>query len=304
MSKIFRNALQRQVRTLLALAIVATVAVCADGSPSRINATRTSDGVLISEAGQAILFYRTAPPAGLEPWRLHYIHPLHAPDGTVLTEDRPTGHLHQRGVYWAWRRIMLDGQQIADSWVMENIAYRIRRSGFKRQRDGSGRLSLKVEWLLNASGARPELLFIEQTEIVVYPLEEGARRIDFKTTLAARRDGLSLAGTDDEKGYGGFSARFVRSDLFDFTTNNRPLEPALGSVAADGEVTMRWRDTQDAPAWRVTLRCSAQGAPVRSWVLRRELSMQNCAFPGRKLVAIPLKQPLSFESTLVIAPKR
>ena len=304
MSKIFRHLLHRQVRPLITLAIVASLAVCAVASPLRIAATRTSEGVLVSEAGQAVFFYRTAPPAGLESWRLHYIHPLHAPDGTVLTEDRPADHLHQRGVYWAWRRIMLDNRQVADSWAMENIAYRVRRSDFKPQSDGSGRLSLKVEWLLT-SATRVEVLAIERTEIVVHPLaDNNARRIDFDTTLTARRAGLSLAGTDDEKGYSGFSARFVRPDLFDFTTANRLLEPTPGWVAADGEVTMSWRDVQDTPPWRITLRCSAQGTPVRAWVLRRELSMQNCAFPGRKPVAVPLRQPLRLLSTLVIAPDR
>jgi len=42
--------------------------------------------------------------------RSDYIHPLYGPSGEVLTMDWAADHSHHRGIYWAWPKVMLDGQ--------------------------------------------------------------------------------------------------------------------------------------------------------------------------------------------------
>ena len=82
--------------------------------PEHVTAEVVADGIGVTAGGQPVLFYRTRPDNGREPWRVNYLHPLHSVAGAVITEDAPVDHLHQRGVYWAWRRILVDGDRVAD----------------------------------------------------------------------------------------------------------------------------------------------------------------------------------------------
>src|SRR5450756_1344739 len=34
--------------------------------------------------------------------RSSYLHPVYAPDGTLLTDDFNKDHPHHRGIFWAW----------------------------------------------------------------------------------------------------------------------------------------------------------------------------------------------------------
>ncbi|HWU13169.1 MAG TPA: hypothetical protein VN157_04080 [Caulobacter sp.] len=50
------------------------------------------------------------------------------------------------------------------------------------------------------------------------------------------------------------------------------------------------------------LACKANGAPITRWILRRELSMQNCVFPGRAPFVLKKGQTLRLQSTLILRP--
>ncbi|MBC6982676.1 DUF6807 family protein [Caulobacter sp. 17J80-11] len=259
-------------------------------------------GVQILDEAQPVLFYRTAPvDAAAEPWRLNYVQPLYAPDGTVLTEDRPADHLHQRGVYWAWRRILKDGVQIGDTWVMKDVTFQSKGVEYAPQPDGSVRLTVKTDWVSTAGGEHT-LLFAETTVVTVPKLKKGARKLAFDTTLTALQPGLALAGTDDEKEYSGFSVRFVHNDKLSFASDGKAVEPTNAVLAAGEALTFAWPKEEGLPNWKVTLACRAQGAPLNRWVLRRELSMQTCAFPGRTPYAVPVDRPLRLQAELTIAP--
>lgn len=288
---------------------VPLAAACALALPAAALAAPTEavfarQGVEVLEGDQPVLFYRTAPadPAA-EPWRLNYVHPLHAPDGTVLTEDRPGDHLHQRGVYWAWRRILKDGVQIGDTWVMKDVTFETKRRDFARLPDGSGRLTVETTWVSTVGGTRAPL-FAETTVVTVPPLKDGVRRLTFDTALTALQPGLALAGTDDEKEYSGFSVRFVRNDRLSFTSEGKPVEPTNAVLVAGEAMTFAWPQDEGLPSWTITLACRADGQAVKKWVLRRERSMQTCAFPGRAPVAVPTDKPLRLQTELTIAPAR
>jgi hypothetical protein len=77
---------RRVLPLLAALALLAPAELHAD---PRVDAVFADDGVTITDGGKSVLFYRTAPADPREPGRLNYVHPIWAPDGTVLTEDRP-----------------------------------------------------------------------------------------------------------------------------------------------------------------------------------------------------------------------
>src|SRR5688572_12125229 len=69
----------------------------------RLRLTATNAGVVARDGEKPLLAYHAAEvagPAGTGPLftRSGYIHPVHAPNGAVVTDDFPADHLHQRGV--------------------------------------------------------------------------------------------------------------------------------------------------------------------------------------------------------------
>ncbi|NEX92757.1 DUF6807 family protein [Caulobacter sp. 17J65-9] len=281
--------------------LAASALFAAPAWAGRIDAQPGDGGVQLVEDGAPVLFYRTAADPAAEAWRLNFVHPLLAPDGTVLTENRPADHLHQRGVYWAWRRVLKDGQQIGDTWVMKDVEFDTEGSHFVGLPDGTGQLTVRSEWVSTAGGER-EPLFAELTTVTVRPTANGVRKLSFDTTLTALQPGLALAGTDDEKEYSGFSVRFVHNDKLSFTSDGKPVEPTNALLTAGQAMTFAWPKGEGLPNWKVTLACRAQGAALTKWVLRRELSMQTCAFPGRTPYAVPVDQPLRLRAEMTIAP--
>jgi hypothetical protein len=99
--------------------------------------------------------------------------------------------------------------------------------------------------------------------------------------LRGLRAGVAIAGTDDEKGYGGPSIRFGHSERISIRGDGRALKATLAAVDAGEVLDFQWPSL--APPWpaRVGATCSVDGRAWTRWVLRQEASMQNCAFPGR-----------------------
>lgn len=290
----------RPARPLLALACAVAFALPAQAA---VDARLTPDQVTITDDGKPVLVYRTRTPDPAQPGRLNYIHPLYAPDGTVLTEDAPADHPHQRGVFWAWHQVRLNGQPVADGWFMTGLTYFVRGQKFQGQTDGSGVLTLDLDWMVSKDG---ELVYVasETTRVTVHPLAKGGRTLDFDTAITPKVDGLSLGGSDDAKGYGGFSIRLVRPDQLTFASQGKPVQPQVGQVSAGSSMGFTWPVSAGYPAWAVGLACKANGQPVTQWILRRELSMQNCAFPGRVPVQLRKGEPLRLQAAIVIQPRK
>jgi len=267
----------------------------------RVDAAFAADGVTITDGGKSVLFYRTAPADPHDAGRLNYVHPIWAPDGTVLTEDRPADHPHQRGAFWSWHQVLVDGKAVADAWFMKGLTFHVREKRFKGDSAGGGTLVVNADWIVNST---PEVNYVarETTKVRVYPLKAGARRIDFDTVITARSDTLALGGSDDEKGYGGFSVRLVRPDRLNFGSGGKTVTPAVGPVEAGKAMGFAWTPGPGAPAWTVGLACKADGAPITRWILRRELSMQNCVFPGRAPFVLKKGETLRLQSTLILRP--
>ena len=271
-------------------------------NPPRVDAVFAEDGVTITDGGHPVLFYRTKPvDPTRDPGRLNYVHPIWAPDGTVLTEDRPADHPDQRGAFWSWPRVAVDTKPVADGWAMKGLTFHVREKRFKGDKAGGGSLVVNSDWIVNAG---PELAFVarETTRVKVLPLKDGARRIDVETVITARADSLTLAGSDDARGYGGFSIRLVRPDRLSFGSEGKPVVPAVAAVAAGASIGMAWAREPGLPAWTVGLACKANGQPIRQWLLRRDLSMQNCVFPGRAPVVLKAGETLRLQSTLILRP--
>lgn len=295
--------LRARLLIVAATLCVATAApVLADPAiGKRVDAVMADDTVTITEAGKTVLVYRTKAADPAEPGRLNYVHPLYAPDGTVLTEDRPADHIHHRGLFWAWHQITVNGKLVADQWFMKDIAPSVREKRFKGDARGGGTLTIDADWLVKTGG---ELSYVagETTKITVHPLKAGGRRIDFETTITSKVDALGLGGSDDVKGYGGFSARFVAPDRLTFASAGKTVTATNTAVAAGPSMGFAWPAGSGGPAWSLGLACKANGQPITQWILRKELSMQNCVFPGRAPFILKKGETLKLQETLIIRP--
>jgi hypothetical protein len=134
----------------------------------------------------------------------------------------------------------------------------------------------------------------------VYPREEHRRVIDVEVEVCALVDGLRIGGSEDSKGYGGFSTRWVCPE-------------DLGFLGAEGEV-QPMNEAVEAGAWVDFVGSFGGGyksgvlvflhpdnpAPADLWVLRRSRSMQNPVYPGREPVEVVQGTPLVLRYRLVM----
>lgn len=270
--------------------LLATLLGCASrphqGHSSRVEALRTDDGVQLVEGGAPVLFYRSKPSPGRESWRTHYVHPVYSVGGAVITEDAPVDHVHHRGIFWAWRRILVDGVKVADGWVGDNLVLEVASPTVTAHEDGSAQIDMQVRWIVPVDG-QPTPIIEEDSSIRAYPAADGRRRIDVAVGLRALRSGVELAGTDDEKGYGGLSLRVANPQLAGIESDGRVLHATVAGMQTGDWVTFNW--SAPPPPWpvRIAASCQVAGHAWKRWVLRQEPSMQNCAFPGAAPTAVP-----------------
>jgi hypothetical protein len=255
------------------------------------------DGVLLQQGGAPILFYRSRPEPGREPWRVHYLHPLHSAAGEVLTEDAPADHPHQRGVFWAWRRILVDGVPVADGWVGRDFALQVAPPAVTVHADGSAEIRAQARWVVPVDG-RESAVIDEHSTIRAFPLSAGTRRIDIDLRLTALRPGVALAGTDDDKGYGGLSFRLRDATALAMRSDGRELRATVARMPVGAVMDFAWGHVSSLPSTGLSIACRVNGRPWTEWVLRQEPSMQNCAFPGRTPFALPLDEALHLSATL------
>lgn len=290
------------MKALICAALIALFPAAALAAAPGLDAKLEADGVLVTDAGAPVLFYRTKPAEpSTAPGRSNYVHPLYAPDGTILTEDGPADHPHQRGVFWSWHQVKLGDMAVADGWFMKGLTFFVKQTSFKGERGGVAVLTLEIDWIVSS---QPELVYIaeETTTVRIQPLKAGARRIDFDTKITPLVDTLSLGGSDDAKGYGGFSVRLIAPDKLVFGSNGKAVQPAVTPVRAGASMGFAWPGQPGLSKWSVGLSCKVDGRPITQWILRRELSMQNCVWPGRAPVALVKGRPLRLQSSLVVRP--
>jgi len=265
----------------------------------RVTANVAADGVALAEGGRPVLFYRSVAEPDRERWRVNYLHPLHSISGAVITEDGPADHPHQRGVFWAWRRIIIDGVRVADGWVGERLMLEVGRPEVREWPDGSAQIEVDVRWLAPVN-ALVSPIIEERSSIRAYPVSEGRRRLEIVVSLRALRPGVQLAGSDDDKGYGGVSVRLAHADRMRISSGGHELRATSAAMQTGPLVEFLWPDA--TPPWpaRITATCKVDGRSWASWVLRQEPSMQNCAFPGSTPVSVPTRHSLSIAQTLWI----
>ncbi len=255
----------------------------------------TEEGVMITERGKKVLFYQINPKnADGKYERCNYIHPLWGLDGNVLTEDFPEDHLHQRGVFWAWHQIWIDGQRIGDGWEIKDFEQQVVDVEFISKEKGIALLKTEVDWksgLWLKNGIKIPYLK-ENTSIEIYPQKENYRRIDFEISLLALEENLSIGGSEDVKGYSGFSVRMILPDDVKFNGPDGEVEPQNEAVQSEGYVNISGSvGMENKSGGIIMVDYPENPAYPQPWILRKKKSMQNVVFPGREPIIVSTEWP-------------
>ena len=273
-------------------------------SSSPVKITEQAEGFLFQEGPSKILFYQLAPKSLNGKYeRSNYIHPLYDLDGNVLTEDFPQDHYHHHGIFWAWHQVFVNGKRVGDQWANEDSIWDVQDSEVLPAKKGEAAVRVRLHWKsprwLDAHGEQKP--FAEEiTTVRVHPAEDDIRKIDFSIELKALEDDVKIGGSEDVKGYGGFSTRIRLPKDIRFLGHNGPVTPQETSVKAGP-----WLDfsgsygSKPGSGLAILTHPSVPDFP-QPWILRAAHSMQNPAYPGNKPIRLPTDKPLTLRYRLVI----
>ncbi len=272
---------------------------------STLKIVKDNEGYSVFEAGNKVLFYQVKPKSLNGKFtRNNYIHPLYDLDGRIITEDFPKDHLHHRGIFWAWHQVMVGDKSVGDGWSLNDISWDITDIDIDTSNYSFARLTAKVLWLspLHTYPDGKQKPFIsETTKITVHRTEGDLRKIDFEISLLALEDKVRIGGSNNTKGYGGFSTRIKLPDEMTFICPKGHVEPIRTQVdpAPWFDFSAKFGDDEKISGLAILSHKSNPGYPQK-WILRRKRAMQNPVYPGRHPVPLSTKEPLILRYRLII----
>ncbi len=194
----------KRVRAALLLACAAVLPLSAAGPFALRDVTPAS--LEISENGKPVLVYNHGMmlAGGVDPKyrRSSYLHPIYAPDGTVLTDDFPKDHPHHRGLCWSWPIVTFAGQT-HDVWAVIGMHQRFVKWTAKRLTAEHAVVGVENGWFVGERKAVKETV-----ELTVNRAQGNRRTFDVKLTFEAVDQPVEITGRE-VKGYGGFGVRFA-----------------------------------------------------------------------------------------------
>jgi Family of unknown function (DUF6807) len=261
-----------------------------------------STGLELLENGKPAWVYnygmRLAPGFARRLQRSCYLHPVYAPDGTVLTDDFNHDHPHHRGIFWAWEVVTVAGHT-DDMWTLRGF-----RDKFVRwlARDASGpvaRLAVENGWYWG----QKEFLK-EEVEILTHPVTHEQRVMDFKLSFEALDQPVTIVGTpDSHKGYGGFAFRTAPRDGGAAATiirTDQGLSKPDGILSRHpwAEIAGSFHGTQAGV--RIEDNPANPGYPHNGWLMRHGFALLNVSYPGLEPVTLEPGKPLVLKYRVIL----
>lgn len=266
--------------------------------------TSNDDGITLSDGDHTIYHYqRETKSLNGEYPRAHYLHPVYGLFGEIMTEDFPADHFHQRGIFWTWHQIIIENQPVADGWTCTGIEWKVQNTN-TQVKDGVASLESKVEWICQPPSENSPVPCIEENSIIKYKSVGEAKIFDFEIILNALRPGTKIGGSEDVKGYGGFSARIWLPDDLKFSNRDGMVIPQNEPIEGGPWIDMQgtFDQTGKNKSGVTIMNHPDNPTPFGGWILRKKNSMQNAVFPGREAYPIHVGQPLLLNYRLIIHP--
>lgn len=263
-----------------------------------LRAVADTEGLLVFDSDRPVFYYQKATLSLGGNWpRANYVHPLYGLDGEILTEDFPVDHRHHRGVFWAWHQVLIGDVAAGDPWICRDFVWDV-TDVQASPADQAITVAADVTWkspqYTDPKGAMIPIVR-EWTKITAFAATPTYRLIDFEITLLALVEKVHIGGSDDAKGYGGFSPRIKLSDSIRFTGTDGNVEPQNTAVTAGNWINMA------GDGYGIAILTHATNpSPRGKFILRRQRSMQNAVYPGREPVALETTAPTVLRYRLVV----
>lgn len=255
----------------------------------------TEQGYQLTEGGVPRFFYQSATKSqdGNYP-RANYIHPLYDVKGALISEDFPEDHPHHHGIFWAWHQLYVDGKRMADPWISEGISWQVTDVMPTVIDDEHAQLKAKVAWMVDGAAV------VEETVLLRYErVDPELYRLTVEVQLKPLVPNVQIGGSEDAKGYGGFSPRIKLADGVGFFDRNGAVIPKELPVAGGPWMNVTQGNPEDPGV--VILGEPEKLPSYQGWILRAKNSMQNMAFPGKNPITLPASAPfLSFRNELLV----
>lgn len=286
--------------------ITSVICICLflgiNGLFAQISIRKGEGGLWILDGQNKVAFYQKEEVSmNPESGRTNFLHPVYLPDGTEITESAPPDHPHHRGIFWAWHQILIDDKTIGDSWLLQNFKVDVKSVEFKRMEQGNGVLETISQWQSPNWKDGAEAFLQETTRYTFYPQNGNYRQIRIEISLRSLVDNLKLGGSDDEKGYGGFSVRMKLPDDIRFFGENCEIEPKNEAVEGGNYVNITGQVGKNGNNGGVLVYAHPENqASPQTWILRKKNSMQNAVFPGRTPIGLKKHAPLNLSYTLIL----
>lgn len=266
------------------------------------------DAAYFLEGKDSVLVYRASDTSlDGEFVRSNYVHPLFNLNGSTITEDFPEDHRHHRGVFWAWHQLYVGNTRIGDGWELKDFRWDV--ISMRQLKSESKSTSLQTTvlwksplWLDDVGDEKP--LVHETTTISVYPKNNNVRIIDFQIELLGLETDMKLGGSEDDKGYGGFSWRTKLPEDIQFFDNKEELEPQNLPISGGAWLTMSGTmDSSGDLTQLVIIPHKENPGYPNPWILRSKASMQNAVFPypGAIPVVLSTQNPTVLRYRLLIS---
>ena len=270
--------------------------------------TEDEKGILVAENGKKVFFYQKAPKSYQgKSERCNYLHPLYGLNEQILTQDFPldthTDHLHQRGVYWAWHQVYIGTKRIGDAWINTDFEWHVTGTSVHEFRD-SCVLDATVFWkspLWQDKQGVKKAFAREDISIKAHPAQDNFRVLDFSIQITALEDSLFIGGSEDVKGYGGFSIRLNPGDGLSFKNASGSVEAQNTALDAGPWMNIIGDWDESIPNEGVIMISHPDNpSNPQPWIIRTEKSMQNAMYPGRAPVMIPTIKPLHLKYRVIV----
>lgn len=177
----------------------------------------------VLQDGRPVLGYvhgmKLKPGAPEDRARSCYVWPVYGLDGEPMADDFPEDHLHHRGIFWTWPQVYVgDSPDTLSLWDIRGIHQRFERW---LEPPAAGPVFAELG-ALNGWYVGEKRVLEEKVRVRVYRAGNFGRMIDFEFVRTAQDEPVTVKGSPDEKGYGGFGMRMAPFTEAAITTSEGP----------------------------------------------------------------------------------
>ncbi len=267
----------------------------------RLRVAFDDGGATVWEGDSPVLSFQSEPRSIEGQWRrASYVHPLYDLRGQVITEDFPEDHRHHRGIFWAWHQVLVGEKKLGDNWACRDFDWDVRSLAAETPGNPVA-ITATTHWKSSDytdERGHPIAVVEETVRIETWAAQDHYRVVDFDLLLLALVEEVRIGGSEDRKGYGGFSPRLRMTGSERFVSSNGEVEPQTSAIEAGTWLNIVAGDGGTAIlVHRDNPQVTEESA---KWILRRSRSMQNAVYPGREPVPISTDQPTRLRYRLVV----